>query len=229
VILVADGHDVAVSATYGQPAGNGVGQYVTPCGGVVKVYPSHLAVSGEDVIYAHARTHFGADEGWIICLIDIWSMKGEDAGEFNMVAWAPVDHDPQLPWWALVLVLALNVLGLCIFRGANSEKDAFRRNPNAPEVAHLQFLPTKRGTRLLTSGWWGMARKINYTGDWLMGLSWCLTCGGASPVAYFYAIYFAVLLIHRAVRDDHFCSVKYGADWETYKQKVPAVFVPGII
>jgi len=140
-----------------------------------------------------------------------------------------VDHDPQLPWWALVLVLALNVLGLCIFRGANSEKDAFRRNPNAPEVAHLQFLPTKRGTRLLTSGWWGMARKINYTGDWLMGLSWCLTCGGASPVAYFYAIYFAVLLIHRAVRDDHFCSVKYGADWETYKQKVPAVFVPGII
>ena len=140
-----------------------------------------------------------------------------------------VDHDPQLPWWALVLVLALNVLGLCIFRGANSEKDAFRRNPNAPEVAHLQFLPTKRGTRLLTSGWWGMARKINYTGDWLMGLSWCLTCGGASPVAYFYAIYFAVLLIHRAVRDDHFCSVKYGADWETYKQKVPYVFVPGII
>ena len=140
-----------------------------------------------------------------------------------------VDHDPQLPWWALVLVLALNVLGLCIFRGANSEKDAFRRNPNAREVAHLQFLETKRGTRLLTSGWWGMARKINYTGDWLMGLSWCLTCGGASPVAYFYAIYFAVLLIHRAVRDDHFCSVKYGADWEEYKKKVPKVFVPGII
>ena len=27
------------------------------------------------------------------------------------------------------------------------------------------------------SGWWGLARKINYTGDWLITLSWCLLCG----------------------------------------------------
>ena len=46
---------------------------------------------------------------------------------------------------------------------------------------------------------------------------------------YFYAIYFAVLLIHRAARDDHFCAVKYGDDWKTYKAKVPAIFVPGLI
>ena len=58
--------------------------------------------------------------------------------------------------------------GYCVFRGANSQKDAFRRDPKAPEVAHLQYMNTKRGTRLLTSGWWGLARKINYTGDWLM-------------------------------------------------------------
>jgi hypothetical protein len=32
------------------------------------------------------------------------------------------------------------------------------------QVAHLEFLQTKRGTKLLTSGWWGAARKINYTG-----------------------------------------------------------------
>ena len=95
--LVDDGHDVAISATYGQPAGNGVGQYLTSSGKAVRVYPSHIAVSGEDVIYAHARSHFGADEGWIICLIDIWSMKGEDMGDFNVVAWAPVDHDPVPP------------------------------------------------------------------------------------------------------------------------------------
>ena len=119
-------------------------------------------------------------------------------------------------------------------------------------------MKTKRGTKLLVSGWWGMARKINYTGDWLMGLSWCLCCGGVSPVrrtrltrlaarapipnlfplppcaflsqvAYFYSIYFLILLIHRAIRDDHFCREKYGHDWQEYKKKVPAVFVPGII
>ena len=28
------------------------------------------------------------------------------------------------------------------------------------------------------------------------------SCGGASPVGYFYCTYFAILLIHRAARDD---------------------------
>ena len=33
----------------------------------------------------------------------------------------------------------------------------------------------------------------------------------------------------RALRDDHFCATKYGADWEAYKRRVPFVFVPGIL
>ena len=158
---------------------------------------------------------------------------------FGDLSWVPftyslqarllVEHDPGLPPYALYAIAALNLVGYAIFRGANSQKDAFRRDPTAPEVAHLGYLETKRGTRLLTTGYWGMARKINYTGDWMMGLAWCLCCGAISPLAYFYATYFFVLLVHRAVRDDHFCAVKYGADWKRYKEKVPAVFVPGVI
>ena len=130
---------------------------------------------------------------------------------------------------SLVFICVLNVAGYAVFRGSNSEKDAFRRDPHSPAVAHLQYMNTRRGTRLLVSGWWGLARKINYTGDWMMGLAWCLCCGVTTPVAYFYAIYFFVLLVHRATRDDHMCSIKYGDDWKAYKAKVPAVFVPGII
>jgi len=158
---------------------------------------------------------------------------------FGDLSWVPftyslqarilVDHDPQLSTLALVAITALKALGYFIFRGANSQKDAFRRDPNDESVAHLQYMQTKRGTRLLTSGFWGMARKINYTGDWLMGLSWCLCCGLTTPVAYFYSTYFLVLLIHRAVRDDHFCALKYGDDWKAYKARVPAVFIPNII
>ena len=131
--------------------------------------------------------------------------------------------------WIIAAIVALDLCGYTVFRGANSQKDAFRRDPTSAEVAHLQWMPTKRGTKLLVSGFWGLARKVNYTGDWMMGLAWCLTCGFTSVVPYFYAIYFAVLLIHRAVRDDHFCSLKYGDDWAAYKKKVPAVFVPGLI
>ena len=43
----------------------------------------------------------------------------------------------------------------------------------------MKFLQTKRGTKLLTSGWWGAARKINYTGELLLpclSLSISLLC-----------------------------------------------------
>ena len=75
----------------------------------------------------------------------------------------------ELSWAAVVGIVALKALGYAIFRGANSQKDAFRRDPDAPGVRHLRSLQTPSGRRLLVSGWWGIARHINYTGDWLMG------------------------------------------------------------
>ena len=42
-------------------------------------------------------------------------------------------------------------------------------------------------------------------------------------MTYFYPIYFAILLIHRAWRDDEFCKEKYGDGWKEYKKRVPYV------
>uniref|UniRef100_A0A7S0NZH8 Delta(14)-sterol reductase n=1 Tax=Calcidiscus leptoporus TaxID=127549 RepID=A0A7S0NZH8_9EUKA len=158
---------------------------------------------------------------------------------FGDMTWVPftyslqarllVDHDPLLPPLALACITLLNCVGYFVFRGANSQKDAFRRDSTDPDVSHLQWMQTTRGSKLLVSGWWGLARKINYTGDWLMGLSWSLCCGAISPIAYFYPVYFGVLLTHRAARDDHFCRLKYGDDWQEYKRRVPYIFVPGVI
>jgi delta14-sterol reductase/lamin-B receptor len=158
---------------------------------------------------------------------------------FGDMTWVPftyslqarylVDYDPGLNSLQLMAIVLVNFLGYRIFRGANSQKDLFRKDPSSEEVKHLSYLKTKRGTRLLTSGYWGLARKINYTGDWIMGLSWCLLCGFESIVPYFYAIYFCILLIHRSERDDHMCHVKYGDDWIEYKKIVPYRFIPGVI
>src|SRR3989338_6274835 len=155
---------------------------------------------------------------------------------FGDLAWVPftytlqarflVQNDPQLPLYIIVAIAALNLFGYYIFRSANSQKDQYRRDPAS--LPQLKTLATKRGTKLLISGWWGLARKINYTGDWLMGLSWCAVTGCSSILPYFYAIYFAILLIHRAFRDDHACKLKYGADWDTYKKHVPWMFIPRI-
>jgi hypothetical protein len=61
----------------------------------------------------------------------------------------------------------------------------------------------------------------------MMGLAYCLPCGFGSPIPYFYAIYFTVLLVHRERRDDDKCRKKYGKDWEKYCDIVKSRIIPG--
>ncbi|KAI8365944.1 ergosterol biosynthesis ERG4/ERG24 [Radiomyces spectabilis] len=157
---------------------------------------------------------------------------------FGLYTWVPMTYTLQarylldfprdISWVEFGLIFGLNLLGYYIFRGANSQKNEFRANPEGPNVKHLKYINTKKGTKLLTSGWWGMSRHINYLGDWLMALSWCLPCGFGSIIPYFYPIYFGFLLLHRERRDDHKCREKYGADWDKYCSIVKYRIIPGI-
>lgn len=160
--------------------------------------------------------------GYMLCFGDlVWVPF-----TYTMQARFLAHHPVPLPLWAIVLICAVYVAGFVIFRLSNLEKDRFRRNPDAPEVKHLRFLRTATGSRLITSGWWGTARHINYLGDWLLGLAACLACGVDHAIPYFFAVYFGVLLVHRERRDDHKCRKKYGADWATYTQLVPWRIIP---
>jgi protein-S-isoprenylcysteine O-methyltransferase Ste14 len=69
---------------------------------------------------------------------------------------------------------------------------------------------------------------MNYFGDLLMGLAWCLPCGFGSPIPYFYIVYFTILLVHRERRDNDMCAVRYGNDWDVYCEKVPYRIIPGV-
>ena len=90
---------------------------------------------------------------------------------FGDLAWVPftyslqarflVAHQSNFPVYITAALVPLNFIGYAIFRGANSQKDAFRNDPSS---SNYKVLHTKRGTKLLLSGFWGMARKINYTG-----------------------------------------------------------------
>ncbi|KAI0078209.1 ERG4/ERG24 ergosterol biosynthesis protein [Panus rudis PR-1116 ss-1] len=124
-----------------------------------------------------------------------------------------------------VAIVAVNLIGYYIFRAANGEKNDFRngRNPK-----NLQYMTTERGSKLITSGWWGRSRHPNYMGDLLMALAWSLPTAFETPVTYFYVIYFAVLLIHRQRRDDEQCEIKYGKDWKKYCEIVPYRIIPYI-
>jgi delta14-sterol reductase len=72
------------------------------------------------------------------------------------------------------------------------------------------------GGRLLISGWWGVGRHLNYTGEIGVYLALTLTTGGASFVPWLLPLWMLVLLVHRAARDDRRCRLKYGVQWSAY-------------
>ncbi len=91
-------------------------------------------------------------------------------------------HPVQLGLVGTLAVLAVQGIGYYIFRGANNEKNIFRTDRDDPRVAHLDSITTRSGSPLLTSGWWGQARHVNYLGDWIMAWAWCLPTGLAGYV-----------------------------------------------
>lgn len=108
--LVAAGHEVAVSVTYGQQGAVGAWQSgVVGSGGEevkVRLYPVGYETNSNDVLHLHASHWFSEGrephpdidkDGWIIPLLDVWCLVNPRLCDFRMAAWAPVDHSPVPP------------------------------------------------------------------------------------------------------------------------------------
>jgi delta14-sterol reductase len=185
---------------------------------------------------------------------------------FGHLVWVPFIYNLQTRYLAvfpvelclkdILLNLTITGVGYWIFRGANNQKNRFRTDPHDPRVKHIQYIQTSSGSKLMISGWWGLARHINYLGDWLMSWSYSLPTGLAGYTmvesinsagdvqkqaiqtpevrgwgivfTYFFILYFGVLLIHREGRDEEKCKRKYGVDWKRYTSIVRSRIVPGI-
>jgi len=225
-----------------------------------KITDSILLTTFTQAVYTFDALYM---ESAILTTIDITNDGFGFMLSFGDLVWVPfvyslqarylAVHPIELGIYGVAAIVTVQLLGYYIFRSSNNEKNVFRTNPENPAVQHLTYIQTKTGSRLITSGWWGTARHINYLGDWLMSWAYCLPTllsgyvvhtsiltgqkvasqgpngemrGWAIPITYFYMIYFAILLIHRAGRDEEKCSRKYGKDWETYCKKVPYRIIP---
>ncbi|KAG9119791.1 erg24, C-14 sterol reductase [Ceratobasidium sp. 392] len=91
------------------------------------------------------------------------------------LAWVPFTYSLQArylasnpielgPFWTII-IFVIHGIGYWIFRDSNNEKNDFRNGKNPKNLSSLQ---TERGTRLLTSGWWGLCQHPNY----LYGKDW---------------------------------------------------------
>ncbi|KAF3283107.1 C-24(28) sterol reductase [Orbilia oligospora] len=179
-------------------------------------------------------------EKWGFMLI-FWNMAGVPFTYHHCTLWL-AKHDPAQYSWSTGFQASLFVTLVCayfIWDTCNSQKNNFRRQqagtfvdykrfPALPwrYIQNPTFIKCKNGGTLLTSGWYRWARKIHYTVDIIMALTWGFNTGFSSPFPYFFPVFFVCVNIHRATRDIQRCKAKYGDDWVEYSRQCPYLFIP---
>jgi delta14-sterol reductase len=142
---------------------------------------------------------------------------------YSLPGWYLIHPSTPLSPWAAAGLVVLYVFGFWLFRGANEQKHRFRTDPNLPIWGRQ---PETVGGRLLISGFWGIGRHLNYTGEILIYVAFASTTGLQSPVPYLLPLWLIALLAHRAWRDEQRCLAKYGSLWELYTRRVRFRMLP---
>ena len=158
--------------------------------------------------------------GWLY-ILPLWGMAAHPDPGFSS-AWTYV--------W-LIGTAALFLFGWSISRGANLQKYTFKRWPDRKFLGFITPKYIEAGDRkILYSGLWGIARHVNYMGEWVIALSIALAFGSfANPWSWTYMAFMVALFISRQRNDDRLCAEKYGAEkWSEYKARVEYRIFPGV-
>jgi len=134
--LVADGHQVAIAANWGQ-----YGAAIEWNG--IPIYPAGKDKYSNDIARAH-HAHWRGD--WMITLYDVWPLVRREFPE-RVASWVPVDHQPVPPevseWAKTVTPIAMSRFGQRMLRDQDIESTYIPHSVNT-EI----FKPTPA----LTSG-----------------------------------------------------------------------------
>ncbi|RDL37687.1 Uncharacterized protein BP5553_05120 [Venustampulla echinocandica] len=197
----------------------------------------NACAKGEELIVTTWDMYY---EKWGFMLI-FWNLAGVPLSYCHCTLYL-ANHDPATYAWNpyLMAVLFTSYLFMYwIWDTTNSQKNRFRNQergqllqrksfPQLPwqTVKNPRTIKTKTGDSILADGWYGYARKIHYTCDLFFAISWGLVTGFNSPFPWFYSVFFAGMIIHRAYRDIQRCKLKYGESWDEYERLVPYLFIP---
>lgn len=142
---------------------------------------------------------------------------------YCICGWYLLRNTAPMPAYQAAALIALFVVGLWVFRGANEQKHRYKENPSAKIWGRA---PETVGGRLLVSGFWGIGRKLNYTGELMVYFSWTITTGFISLVPFLLPLWLVCLFSHRAWRDEQRCQQKYGAVWDEYCRRARFRMIP---
>lgn len=120
--------------------------------------------------------------------------------------------------------------GWVLSRGANLQKFWFKRDPTARAFGILDPRPISGdGKHVLSGGFWGLSRHINYLGEVAMATGLALSLGHPGQLGpWLYPLYYVALLVPRQADDDRRCAARYGALWTEYCRRVPWRIVPWV-
>ncbi|KAI9684706.1 MAG: C-24(28) sterol reductase [Trizodia sp. TS-e1964] len=230
--------------------------FLLSCAAAARQYEQFGWVSGEVgfLVMAHFLYANACSKGEE-CITTTWDIYYEKWG-FMLIFWnlagVPLsychctiylaNHAPSVYHWNPYALTALYLTYLFVYwiwDTTNSQKNRFRQQergtltlrkafPQLPwqTVENPEFIKTDTGDSILVDGWYGYARKIHYTCDLFFALSWGAVTGFSSPFPWFYPLFFAAMISHRALRDVQRCEAKYGEAWQEYKRRVPYLFIP---
>ena len=129
----------------------------------------------------------------------------------------------------LILSAAVFFSGWALARGANMQKFYFKLDPSRTFLGIQPEQLTDNQGSLLTNGFWGIARHVNYLGEVLMATGLALSLGHFDVFwPWAYPLYYVLLLGTRERDDDRRCEQKYGPLWHEYKRRVPFRIIPKI-
>ena len=129
--------------------------------------------------------------------------------------------NPHTPAPLLALAAVVFFGGWALSRGANLQKFKFKRDPSAKAFGLLEPRALSAdGQHVLTGGFWGLSRHINYLGEIGMACGLTLSLG--------YPLYYVALLFPRQAADDRRCAQKYGPLWVEYCKRVPWRIIPRV-
>ena len=158
--------------------------------------------------------------GWLY-ILPLWGMA--------------VHPDPGFSTtWTYVWLIGTTVLflfGWSLSRGGSMQKYAFKRWPDRKFLGFIEPEYIQAGDRkILCSGFWGLARHLNYLGEGIICISIGLVFGYfTNPWAWTYFVFIVSLFTWRQRLDDQVCAAKYGEEkWEEYQKRVKYRIFPGI-
>ncbi len=142
---------------------------------------------------------------------------------YCICGWYMLRNTAPMPAYEVAALALLFACGFWLFRGSNEQKHQYKENPKAPIWGKT---PETVGGRLLVSGFWGIGRKLNYTGELMVYFSWTICTGFDSVVPYLLPFWLVCLFTHRAWRDEQRCAAKYGELWREYCQRARFRMIP---